>query len=134
MVTAGSAATVTADAVDAFADNVWFRLGGGATAANNIYLESDDGGEAIDNDDKDSGKDFTSGTYHIYKIDMTDLSNVRFYVDGENANNGLTFDMSGIAATDYLEPIILFSRTSTGGTERAHSMDIDYVNINWKRS
>ena len=132
MATAGSAVSASAAAFDGFADNVGFRLGGGAQSTNSIFLESDDG--TTDNDDKDSGIDFTSGTYHTYKIDMTDISNVKFYVDGVSANNGNTFDMSAIAATDYLEPYILFARTSDGGTERAHSLDIDYVKCTWKRS
>ena len=133
MATAGSAVSVSAGAFDGFADNVGFRLGGGAQATNSIFLESDDG--TTDNDDKDSGIDFTSGTYHTYKIDMTDISNVKFYVDGVSANNGNTFDMSAIAATDYLEPFILFARTNSGATpDRAHSLDIDYVKCTWKRS
>ena len=132
MCTAGSAASVSAAAFDGFADNVGFRLGGGAQTTNSIFLESDDG--TTDNDDKDSGIDFTSGTYHVYKIDMTDTSDVKFYVDGVSANNGNTFDMSGIAATDYLEPFIMMARTNASGTERAHTMDIDYVKCIWKRT
>jgi hypothetical protein len=131
MVTAGTAVSASATLFDGTADNVGFFLGG-ISGTNSIYLESDDA--TTNNDDKDSGKDFTSGTYHIYKIDMTDTSNVLFYVDGELANNGNSFDMSAIAATDYLEPFILFSRTNAGGTNRAHTMDIDYVKVTWKRS
>ena len=132
MATAGSAVSTSAAAFDGFADNVGFRLGGGAQETNSIFLESDDG--TTDNDDKDSGIDFTAGSYHVYKIDMTNTSDVKFYVDGVLANNGNTFDMDQIAATDYLEPFILFARTNAGGTERAHSLDIDYVNVSWKRT
>ena len=130
--TAGSAVSVSAAAFDGFADSVAFRLGGGATAANNIYIESDDG--TTDNAPADTGVDFTSGTYHVYKIDMSDTSDVRIYVDGKLANNGNRIDISAMAATDYLEPFILFARTNAGGTERAHSLDIDYVNISSKRT
>jgi|GEM_PF-2838115 len=132
MCTAGSAVSASAGAFDGFADSVAFRLGGGATAANNIYIESDDG--TTDNAPADSGIDFTSGTYHVYKIDMSDTSDVRFYVDGVLANNGNGIDISAMAATDYLEPFILFARTNAGGTERAHTMDIDYVNVSSKRT
>ena len=132
MATAGSAVSTSADAFGGFADKVAFRLGGGATAANNIYIESDDG--TNDNAPADTGIDFTSGTYHVYKIDMTSMSNVKFYVDGVLANNGNTIDMSAMAAGDHLEPFLMFARTNAGGTERAHSMDIDYVNVSWKRT
>jgi hypothetical protein len=126
-----TAVTASATLVDGLDDNAAFLLGG-ISGTNSIYCETDD--VTTNNDDKDSGIDFTSGTYHVYKIDMTDLTNVRFFVDGVDANNGNTFDMSGIGATDYLEPFVLFSRTDTGGTERAHSMDIDYIKCTWKRS
>ena len=132
MATAGSAVSVSAAAFDGFADNVGFRLGGGAQATNSIFMESDDG--TTNNDDVDSGIDFTAGSYHVYKIDMSSINNVKFYVDGVLANNGNTFDMSAIAAGDHLEPFILFARTNAGGTERAHSLDIDYVNVSWKRT
>jgi hypothetical protein len=132
MCTAGSAVSVSAAAFDGFADNVGFRLGGGAQATNSIFLESDDG--TTDNDDHDSGIDFTAGTYHTLKIDMTDTSAVLFFIDGVHANNGKTFDMSAIAATDYLEPFIMFARTNVGGTERAHSLDVDYVRVISKRT
>tara|TARA_R110002110_G_scaffold79793_2_gene208353 strand:- start:945 stop:1730 length:786 start_codon:yes stop_codon:yes gene_type:complete len=132
MATVGSAVSVSAGAFDGFADNVGFRLGGGTTAANNIYMESDDG--TTDNDDKDSGLDFTSGTWHVYKIDMTNIDDVRFYVDDKPANNGNTFNMEQIAATDFLEPFIMFCRTSASGAERTHTMDLDYVNVSWKRT
>jgi protein involved in ribonucleotide reduction len=65
---------------------------------------------------------------------MTDTSNVKFFVDGVKANNGKQINISNMAATDLLEPYLLFARTSNGGTERAHSMDIDYVKCTWKRS
>ena len=128
-----TAVSASATLVDGVADNAAFFLGG-ISGTNSIFLETDDASTGDDNDDVDSGIDFTSGTYHVYKIDMTDLTNVRFFVDGVDANNGNKFDMSAIGATDYLEPFVLFSRTDTGGTERAHSMDIDYIKCTWKRS
>ena len=131
LASSGTAISKSTDAFGAAADNVGFRLGG-ADITNSIFLESDDG--TTDNDDKDSGVDFTSGTYAVYKIDMTDLSNVLFFVDGVMVNNGNTFDMSQIAAGDLLEPYIVFARTSASGTERAHTMDIDYIHCTWKRS
>jgi len=132
LVTKGTAVSTSATLISASADHVGFQLGSD-TGTLNIYCESDDG--TNDNDLKDSGIDFVSGTYVTLKIDMTDLSNVRFFIDGAEANNGNTFDMSNIAATDYLEPYILFSRTSNGAaTERAHVMSVDYLRLTWKRS
>ena len=131
MVTAGTAVGTGATVVSATADNVGFQLGSDSGTLS-IFCESDDG--TNDNDLKDSGIDFVSDTYVTLKIDMTDIGNVRFFVDGVEANNGNLFDMSNIDAADYLEPFILFSRTNNGGTEQDHSMDIDYVKCTWKRS
>ena len=122
------AIATTNDAVDGFSDVAMFKLGPDGT--NSIMMETDD--DTTHNVDVDSGIDFTSGTFHVYRIDMSSLSNVRFFVDGKLANNGTTFDMSGIAAGDLVEPYILFKR-SADGTERAHTMDIDYVHCSWKR-
>ena len=131
MVTAGTAVGTGATVVSDTADNVGFQLGSDSGTLS-IFCESDDG--TNDNDLKDSGIDFVSGTYVTLKIDMTDIGNVRFFVDGVEANNGNLFDMSNVDAADYLEPFILFSRTNNGGTERTHKMDIDYVKCTWKRS
>ena len=68
------------------------------------------------------------------RIDMTSLSSVRFFIDGKRVLAGTTFDFSAMAETDYLEPYILFARTSASGTERAHSLDVDYVHLSSLRS
>ena len=122
------AIATTNDAVDGFSDVAMFKLGPDGT--NSIMMETDD--DSTHNVDVDSGIDFTSGTFHVYRIDMSSISNVKFFVDGKLANNGNTFDMSNIAAGDLLEPYILFKR-SGDGTERAHTMDVDYVHCSWKR-
>jgi hypothetical protein len=132
LASAGSAVSVSAGAFDGFADTVAFRLGGGATAANHIYVEGDDG--TTDTAPTDTGIDFVSGTYVTLKIDMTNLSSVKFFIDGTRVLASTTFDFSAMAATDYLEPYILFARTNTGGTERAHSLDIDYVHVSSLRT
>ena len=122
------AIATTNDAVDGFSDVAMFKLGPDGT--NSIMMETDD--DSTHNVDVDSGIDFTSGTFHVYRIDMSSISNVKFFVDGKLANNGNSFDMSNIAAGDLLEPYILFKR-SGDGTERAHTMDVDYVHCSWKR-
>ena len=125
---ADQAVATTDAAVDGFSDVAMFKLGPNGT--NSIMMETDD--DSTHNTDVDSGIDFTSGTFHVYRIDMSSISNVKFYVDGKLANNGNTFNMSNIAAGDLLEPYILFKR-SAAGTERAHTMDVDYVHCSWKR-
>tara|TARA_A100001391_G_scaffold67141_1_gene42886 strand:+ start:743 stop:1531 length:789 start_codon:yes stop_codon:yes gene_type:complete len=132
LATAGSSASKTAGAFDGFADTVAFRLGGGSTAANNIYAEGDDG--TTDIPPTDTGIDFVSGTFVKLKIDMTNLASVKFFIDDVRVLESTTFNLSAMAATDFLEPYILFARTSASGTERAHSLDVDYVHLSSLRS
>ena len=132
MVTAGTAVATATTVISGTADNVGFQLGSDSGTLN-IFVQSDvDGGS--DSTLLDSGVDFVSGTFVTLKIDMTDLSNVLFFIDGVDARNGNTFDMSAIAATDYLEPFLIIARATNTGTERAHGLDIDYVKCTWKRS
>ena len=119
----GSARNATLDSV---ADHVWFRMEG---ANNNILVEGDDA--ATDNDDNDTSVDWTTGTFHIYKIDMSDTSNVRFFVDGTECVLPEAIDVSGMVAGDLLQPIIELQKDA--GTVQ-HSVDVDYISVLWERS
>ena len=101
-------------------------------ANNNILCEGDDNG-TTDNDDNDSGQDWTSGTFHKLKIDMSDLTNVLFYVDDTCVNGDLpeAIDVSGMVVGDLLQPYIEMQKDAGTVT---HSVDIDYISVVWERS
>ena len=113
--------------LDNIADHAWFRMEG---ANNNILVEGDDDG-TTDNDDNDTGKDWTSGTFHTYKIDMSDLTDVKFFVDGTKCALPEAMDVSGMAAGDLLQPYIAMQKDAGAVT---HSVDIDYISVVWERS
>jgi len=121
-----SARNATLDSID---DHVWFKIDGGVDASN-ILVEGDDNG-TTDNNDNDTGKDFTSGTFHTFKIDMSDLSDVKFYVDGDGCALPEKMDVSGMAAGDLLQPYIEMQKDG-GAVE--HSVDVDYISVLWDRS
>jgi len=112
--------------LDNVVDHIWFRMEG---ANSNIYAEGDDA--VTDNDDNDTGIDWTSGSFHIFKIDASDLSDVKFYVDGALAALPEKIDVSGMVAGDLLQPIIEMQKDAGTVT---HSVDIDYISVVWERS
>lgn len=111
---------------DTVTEAAWFRLQAGAS----ILCESDD--TTNNNDDKDTGFDITNGTYRIYRIDFTDLSDVKFFVDGQRVLRSTQFDMSNLlAAEQQMQPY--FSLDKANGTG-AGTLDIDYIKIFSRRS
>lgn len=101
--------------------SAWFRL----QAAASILCETDDA--TTDTDDKDTGLDIANGTYRVYRIDCTNLADVRFYVDGQRVCSDTRFDLSGATSTDLMvQPY--FSLDKASGTGLG-TLDIDYVKI-----
>tara|TARA_R100000005_G_C4969273_1_gene182843 strand:+ start:70 stop:819 length:750 start_codon:yes stop_codon:yes gene_type:complete len=111
--------------LDNIVDHVWFRIEGSV----NILAEGDDG--TTDNDDNDTGVDFTSGTFHTFKIDMSDLADVKYFVDGSQCVLPEKIDVSQMAAGDLLQPYIEIQKDA--GTVE-HSIDVDYISVLWDRS
>lgn len=102
----------------------------GATSTTNVVVESDDG--TTDKDDVATGQTLVAA-YKLFKIDMTDLTDVKFFMT--NSNNrlvrvakGTTFDMS--AYTSCVQPIFQLQKAS--GTD-ASAVSIDYVRVQGRR-
>jgi len=114
--------------LDNIVDHVWFRM---EAANNNILIEGDDG--TNDNDDNDTGVDWVSGTYVKLKIDMSDTSDVKFYIDGQvvDLTSHEKIDVSNAVAGDLLQPYIEMQKDSGTVT---HIVDIDYISVLWDRS
>ena len=116
--------------LDSIARNIWFRIEGANT---NILVESDD--SVTDIDDVDTGKDFVSGQYHTFKIDVSDIRDIKFFVDGDRCatphaatNNKMT---AAQIVTTTLQPFIEIQKD--GGTVE-HSIDVDYISVLWDRT
>ena len=113
-------------AKDSVTENAWFRL----DASLVVKAESDD--TTNDNDDVATGVTAVAGTYDIYRIDFTDLGDVKFYIDGARVGAATTFDMSNLtAAEQQMQPY--FSLDKASGTGLG-DMNIDYVKIWQDRS
>jgi hypothetical protein len=109
-----------ASAYNATLDNIaklaWFRVEGADTA---LLLETDDG--TTDNDDQDVGQDMVNDTWAVLRIDMSDLSAVKFYKDG-----ALIGDLDASAMTGNLQPIVAYQRDA--GNDQQIIL-VDYVKV-----
>ena len=119
----------TMDSIDC---NAWFRLESSAQTA--LLWETDD--NVTDDDDNAASVTLTAGTMaaqgKIYRIDCTDTSAVKFFVDGEQVGSG---DMSGLTgAIGNVQPYFCVSKALSVANTGTGTMQIDYVKIWQKRS
>lgn len=104
---------------DAVANHAWFRWQENATG----LVETDD--TTNNNDDVATGLTTDVDTYNIYRIDFSDLSDVKFYVDGVQVATGTTFDMSNLTASEkIMQPYFSLDKASGTGVG---TLQIDYV-------
>lgn len=101
---------------DSIAQSAWFRLEGGL----DLLVETDDG--TTDVDDLDTTVNLVSGTYNTFRIDLTDPSDVKFYVDQVRVASATTFDMS--AFSGRLQPYFSLDKSSGTGTG---TLTLDWV-------
>ncbi len=104
--------------LDAVVSNAWFR---GEGANLNIFAEWDDG--THDADDRDTAFDYVKNTFVVLKIDMTDLTKVKFFVNGvQSAQVG---NLSALTSANLMQPIFCYQRDA--GTE------INQLQVDWYR-
>lgn len=112
--------------LDSIVSNVWFRIEG---ANLNILCEADDG--TTDTDDIDTGYDIVDATYLTLRIDMTSLSDIKFYVDGKLSTYSTAIAASALAASNLLQPYIEIQRDA--GTE-TEDVIVDYILVDYDRT
>ena len=104
---------------DTVAVNAWFR----ADASGEVKVETDD--TTNNNDDVATGVTVLATDWKIYRIDFSDLTDVKFYIDGARVAGGTTFDMSNLTAAEQVVQFY-FSLDKASGTG-VGTMQIDYV-------
>lgn len=106
---------------DAVAEHAWFKLDGSGA----VLAESDD--TTNDNDDKATGVTVLATEWHVYRIDFTDLSDVKFFIDGARVAGDETFDMSNLAGAELiLQPYISLDKDADVGVG---TLLPDYVKV-----
>ena len=104
--------------LDLVANNVWFRVEG---ANLDILVEADDG--TTDTDDQDSTINIVDNTWTVFRIDLSDLTDIGFFVDGvEQAGAAVSAPL----LAGNLQPFIEIQKDA--GVD-ADSVQIDYVQV-----
>jgi hypothetical protein len=111
---------------DAVTEAAWFKLDGSGA----VLAESDD--TTNNEDDVATGVTAVAGTYNTYRIDFTNIADVKFYIDGVAVATGTTFDMSNLTdAEGMMQPYISLDKGADAGLG---TLDVDYVRIWSERS
>lgn len=111
---------------DTIAENAWFRL----QASGALLVESDD--TTNNNDDTSTGTTLVAAAEHLYTIDFTDMSSVKFFLDGARVAAGTTFDMSNLTdAEAWLQPYFSLDKASGTGVG---TLRVNHVRLFSKRS
>ena len=114
---------------DASTEHAWFRLDA-ATTASLLVAETDDTND--NNDDISTGVTIVAGEWNIFRIDSTDISDVKFFVNGARVAKATTFDMSTLTdAEGIMQPYFAVDKTNSND---AGTLQIDSVKAWWKRA
>lgn len=104
--------------------NAWFRVEASDKTA--LLWETDDDSTNDDDNATSPAVTLVAGTYNIYRIDFTDLSAVKFYVD--NVLVGTAENFSGIDSTKgKVQPYFRASKVDSGTQTGTCTMKIDYI-------
>jgi len=113
------------DSLDAVTTSAWFRMEG--TSAN-ILVEADDNN--TNTDDQDSGVDLVDNAENHFLIDFSDLSAVKFEINGVE-QSGAAVVMSDISSETKVQPIVCLQRDAGAEEEKIY---IDRFRVRGGRS
>jgi hypothetical protein len=105
-----------------------YRVGFEVTAGGVLNCESDD--NATDTSAA-SGITLVKDTYNIFRVDCTNKSSIKFYVDGVQVCTSTTFANAASAANSKAQPHLGLYKASGAGLG---VMSIDYVKVYQNRS
>lgn len=72
-----------------------------------------------------TGITVVAGDFHVYRIDITDITNIKFYIDGAGVATATTFTLDSLVA-DTLQPIALLTKSADTGVG---TMLVDYIKV-----
>ncbi len=104
---------------DDYAEHCVFSFDGGGA----VTINADDG--TNETTAAATGITVLAAAYHVYRIDFTDDSNVRFYIDGVDVTPAAGVDMSDIASP-LVQPVAFLTKHDGAGLG---TMNVDYIKI-----
>jgi hypothetical protein len=108
---------------DGLIDSATYQISFNLDGAADIRCQSDD--NATDRD-ADSGIDAATGTWNILRIDCTDVTDIKFFIDGAGVATGTTFPFAATGANAILQPYVGLYKASGAGVG---TVQVDYVKI-----
>jgi hypothetical protein len=112
-------------AVNTVAESIWFRADGSGV----ITVENDD--TVHETSQVATGKTLTTADWIIGRIDCTDITDVKFFINGDRVASGTTFNMSQVAGL-ALQPVARIGKE--GAATSIGTLQVDYVRAWQKRS
>ena len=109
-------------AADTVAESIWFRLDGNGV----VTVETDD--TANETSKVATGVTLIADQYTVVRIDCSDITDVRFFIDGNRVAGTTTFNMSTVAGL-VLQPI---ARIGKGAATTVGEIYLDVVKC-WQR-
>lgn len=105
-----------------------YRVGFEVPAGGAVTCESDD--NATDTAAL-AGQTMVAGTYYVFRIDCTNQSDIKFFINGARVASGTTFANAASAANSKCQPHLGLYKASGAGLG---TLSIDYVKIWQNRS
>lgn len=115
--------------IDTVSINAWFKLESAAQTA--LLWEVDDNVTNDDDNATSPATTLTASTYNIYRIDCTDATAPKFYVDDVLVGTG---SMALVAGTEKVQPYFRVSKVKSAANTGTGTMLIDYVRVYQNRS
>lgn len=109
-----------ADGPDAITHSIFFSADGGGA----ITCETDDA--ATDSGAVASGVTATAAQWKIYRIDCSDVTDIKFFIDGVEVAASTTFAYAATGANAILQPYLGLYKASGAGVG---TIQVDYVKI-----
>jgi hypothetical protein len=81
---------------------------------------------STDNNAVATGVTCTTGAYNIFRIDCTDVTNVKFYIDGVGVGTGTTFSMAN-SSNVMVQPFLIAHKENAGAG--VGTLNVDYVRV-----
>lgn len=110
-------------------DNITYSAFFTADGSGEIFCEKDD--NATDQS-ATSGVTVTNAQWKIYRIDFTNIADVKFFIDGNAVATGTTFGWAANAANSKVQPYLGLYKV--GDDAGVGTIQVDYVRLSQNRS
>ena len=109
-------------------DNASYYAGFQQSASGAVNMRTKDGVQTLSGA---AGVTMAVDTFHLFRIDATDSTNVRFFIDGVETSTKGQFSFAATGSNAILQPYVSVYKASGTGVG---SLDVDMIQIGMNRS